>query len=194
MRTLRPALVLFALFTLVCGVVYPLMVTGLAQLVWPAQARGSVVRVDGHAVGSTLVGQAFTNPGYLWGRPSATGYDAHTSSGTNLGPRDPRLVAALTERATALAATAPGRAVPIELITASASGLDPHVSPAAARFQIARIAAARGAAPADVAAIVEAAIEPPTLGILGAPRVNVLAVNLALDRKLGPPRSTVTAP
>lgn len=189
MRTLRPALTLFALFTLVCGVVYPLVVTGLAQVVWPAQARGSVVRVDGHAVGSALVGQAFTNPGYLWGRPSATGYDAHTSGATNLGPRDPRLVAALTERATALAATAPGRPVPIELITASASGLDPHVSPAAARFQIERIAAARGVAPADVAAIVEAAVEPPTLGILGAPRVNVLAVNLALDRKLGPPRA-----
>lgn len=189
MRTLRPALTLFALFTLVCGVVYPLVVTGLAQVVWPAQARGSVVRIDGHAVGSALVGQAFTNPGYLWGRPSATGYDAHTSGATNLGPRDPRLVAALTERATALAATAPGRPVPIELITASASGLDPHVSPAAARFQIERIAAARGVAPADVAAIVEAAVEPPTLGILGAPRVNVLAVNLALDRKLGPPRA-----
>ncbi len=189
MRTLRPALTLLALFTLVCGVVYPLVVTGLAQLVWPAQARGSVVRVDGHAVGSARVGQAFTNPGYLWGRPSAIGYDAHTSGATNLGPRDPRLVAALTERAAALAATAPGRPVPIELITASASGLDPHVSPAAARFQIERIAAARGVAPAAVAAIVEAAVEPPTLGILGAPRVNVLAVNLALDRRLGPPRA-----
>ena len=132
---------------------------------------------------------AFTDPGYLWGRPSATGYDAHTSSGTNLGPRDPRLVAALTERAAALAATAPGRPVPIELITASASGLDPHVSPAAARFQIARIAAARGVTPAEVAAIVDAAVEPPTLGVLGASRVNVLAVNLALDRRLGRPRA-----
>ena len=189
MRTLRPALSLLALFTLVCGVVYPLAVTAAARLAWPRQAAGSVVRVDGRAVGSTLVGQAFTDPGYLWGRPSATGYDAHASSGTNLGPRDPRLVAALTERATALAATTPGRPVPVELITSSASGLDPHVSPAAARFQIARIAAARGVAPADVAAIVEAAVEPPTLGVLGAARVNVLAVNLALDRRLGPPRA-----
>ena len=189
MRTLRPALSLLALFTLVCGVVYPLAVTAAARLAWPRQAAGSVVRVDGRAVGSTLVGQAFTDPGYLWGRPSATGYDAHTSSGTNLGPRDPRLVAALTERAAALAATAPGRPVPIELITASASGLDPHVSPAAARFQIARIAAARGVTPAEVAAIVDAAVEPPTLGVLGASRGNVLAVNLALDRRLGRPRA-----
>ena len=190
MRTLRPALVLFALFTLVCGVVYPLAVTGVARVAWPAQARGSVVHVDGRAVGSTLVGQAFTSPGYLWGRPSATGYDAHTSGGTNLGPRDPRLIAALTERAATLAATAPGRAVPIELITASASGLDPHVSPAAARFQIDRIAAARGVAPAAVAALIEAAVEPPSLGFLGAARVNVLAVNLALDRRLGQLGST----
>lgn len=190
MRTLRPALVLFALFTLVCGVVYPLAVTGVARVAWPAQARGSVVHVDGRAVGSTLVGQAFTSPGYLWGRPSATGYDAHTSGGTNLGPRDPRLIAALTERAATLAVTAPGRAVPIELITASASGLDPHVSPAAARFQIDRIAAARGAAPAAVAAIIEAAVEAPSLGFLGAARVNVLAVNLALDRQLGQLGST----
>lgn len=189
MRTLRPALVLFALFTLLCGVLYPLAVTGVARLVWPAQARGSVVRVDGHAVGSRLVGQAFTNPGYLWGRPSAAGYDARTSSGTNLGPRDPRLVAALTERAAALAATAPGRPVPIELITSSASGLDPHVSPAAARFQIDRIAAARGVALTAVAPIIEGAIEAPTLGVLGAPRVNVLAVNLELDRRLGPPHA-----
>lgn len=190
MRTLRPALVLFALFTLVCGVVYPLAVTGVARVAWPAQARGSVVHVDGRAVGSTLVGQAFTSPGYLWGRPSATGYDAHTSGGTNLGPRDPRLIAALTERAATLAVTAPGRAVPIELITASASGLDPHVSPAAARFQIDRIAAARGVAPAAVAALIEAAVEPPSLGFLGAARVNVLAVNLALDRQLGQLGST----
>ena len=190
MRTLRPALVLFALFTLVCGVVYPLAVTGVARVAWPAQARGSVVHVDGRAVGSTLVGQAFTSPGYLWGRPSATGYDAHTSGGTNLGPRDPRLIAALTERAATLAVTAPGRAVPIELITASASGLDPHVSPAAARFQIDRIAAARGVAPAAVAALNEAAVEPPSLGFLGAARVNVLAVNLALDRRLGQLGST----
>lgn len=189
MRTLRPALILFALLSLVCGVLYPLAVTGLAQVAWPTQANGSVVRVDGRAVGSTQIGQAFTSPGYLWGRPSAIDHDARTSAGTNLGPRDPRLVAALTERAAALAATAPGRPVPIELITASGSGLDPHVSPAAARFQIDRIAAARGVAPATVAAIVEAAIEPPTLGVLGAARVNVLAVNLALDRQLGARRA-----
>jgi K+-transporting ATPase ATPase C chain len=189
MRTVRPALILLALFTLLCGVIYPLAVTAAARLAWPRQAGGSVVRVDGRVVGSTRVGQAFTDPGYLWGRPSATGYDARTSAGTNLGPRDPRLVAVLTERAAALAATAPGRPVPIELITASASGLDPHVSPAAARFQIERVAAARGVAPAEVAAIVEAAVEPAALGVLGAPRVNVLAVNLALDRRLGPPRA-----
>lgn len=189
MRTVRPALILLALFTLVCGVLYPLAVTAAARLAWPRQAGGSVVRVDGRAVGSTLIGQAFTDPGYLWGRPSATGHDARTSGGTNLGPTDPRLTAALRARATALAATAPGRAVPIELITASASGLDPHVSPAAARFQIDRIATARGVAPAVVAAIVDAAIEPPTLGVLGAARVNVLAVNLALDRRLGRPRA-----
>ncbi len=187
MRTLRPALILLAAFTLLCGVLYPLAVTGAATLVWPHQARGSVVDAGGHAVGSALIGQTFTNPGYLWGRPSAVAYDARTSMGSNLGPRDPRLVEALRERAVALARTASGRAVPIELITASASGLDPHVSPAAARYQIERVAAARKVPPATVAAIIEAAVEPPTLGFLGAARVNVLAVNLALDRKLGPP-------
>lgn len=183
MSTLRPALRLLAVLTLVCGVGYPLAVTTAAQALWPHQANGSIVRVDGRAVGSTLIGQAFTAPGYLWGRPSAIGHDARTSGGRNWGPRDPRLVEAVRARAAALGA--PGVAVPVDLVTASASGLDPHVSPAAARLQIARIAEARGVAPAAVAAIIDAAVESPTLGVLGASRVDVLTVNLALDRQLG---------
>lgn len=183
MSTIRPALRLLAVLTLVCGVLYPLTVTGAAQVLWPRQARGSIITVDGQAVGSTLIGQDFTDPRYLWGRPSATGYDARTSGGRNWGPLDPRLTAAVRERAAAVAA--PGAAVPIELVTASGSGLDPHVSPAGARLQIARIAAARGVTPAAVTAVIDAAIEAPSFGMLGAARVNVLAVNLALDRQLG---------
>lgn len=183
MSTLRPALRLLAVLTLVCGVLYPLTVTVAAQALWPHQASGSIVRVDGRAVGSALIGQAFTDPRYLWGRPSAIDHDARTSAGRNWGPRDPRLTAAVRARAAEVGA--PGVAVPVDLVTASGSGLDPHVSPAAARLQIARIATARGVTPAAVAAVIDAAIEAPTLGVLGAPRVNVLAVNLALDRQLG---------
>lgn len=181
MSTLRPALRLLAVFTILCGGLYPLVVTGAARALWPRQAAGSLVRVDGRVVGSTLIGQAFTAPGYLWGRPSAVGHDARTSGGRNWGPRDPRLTAAVRSRAGELHVA--GAAVPVDLVTASGSGLDPHVSPAAARVQIPRIAAARGVAPAAVAAVIDAAIEPPTLGVLGAPRVNVLAVNLALDQR-----------
>lgn len=180
MSTLRPALRLLVVLTLVCGVLYPLTVTVAAQALWPRQANGSIVRVDGRAVGSALIGQGFTDPRYLWGRPSATGHDARTSGGRNWGPRAPRLTAAVRERAAAFEGT-----VPVELVTASGSGLDPHISPAGARLQIARIAAARGVAPTAVAAIIETAIEAPTFGVLGAPRVNVLQVNLALDRQLG---------
>lgn len=183
MSTLRPALRLFVVLTLLCGVLYPLTVTVAAQALWPHQANGSIIRVDGHAVGSELIGQAFTDPRYLWGRPSAVDNNARTSGARNWGPLDPRLTAAIRERAAAV--QAPGVAVPIDLVTASASGLDPHVSPASARLQIPRIAAARGVAPEAVAAVIEHALERPTFGVLGAPRVNVLTVNLALDRQLG---------
>ena len=191
---LRPALVLLGLLTLLTGVVYPVVVTGIAQLVFPSQANGSLV-VDGggQVAGSALIGQSFEGaPGYLWGRPSATGPVPYTaldteagtgSSGSNLGPLNPALAEAVRTRADLLRAADPGNTapVPVDLVTASASGLDPHVSPAGAAYQTARIARARGIAPADVARIVAENTEARTLGILGEPQVNVLAVNRALD-------------
>lgn len=183
LRELRPALVLLLLLTVLTGGVYPLLVTGAAQAITPGAARGSLLAVDGRVVGSTLIGQAFDDPRYVWGRPSAVGYNALTSSGTNQGPRSDALREAVTARIAALGAPGP---VPVDLVTASGSGLDPHVSPAAARFQVPRIASARGRTVAEVAPIVEAAIERPALGFLGEARVNVLAVNLALDRAFGP--------
>ena len=186
LRELRPALVLLLLLTVLTGGLYPLLVTGVAQAVTPRAASGSLLRVDGHVVGSTLIGQAFDDPCYVWGRPSAVGYNALTSSGTNQGPRSEALREAVTARIAALGATGP---VPVDLVTASGSGLDPDVSPAAARFQVPRVAAARGRTPAEVAAIIDAAIVRPALGFLGEARVNVLAVNLALDRAFGTARS-----
>ena len=190
---LRPALVLLGLFTLLTGVVYPAVVTGVAQAVFPTQAGGSLIRQDGRAVGSALVGQEFApNPAYVWGRPSATGPAPYTafngetatgSSGSNLGPTNPALAEAASARAALLRAADPGNTapVPVDLVTASGSGLDPHVSPAGAAYQAARVARARGLALADVQRLVAAHTEGRTLGILGEPRVNVLALNLALD-------------
>jgi len=174
--------------TLVFGLLYPLLVTALAQLAFPWQANGSLLVEQGLVVGSRLVGQRFSAPGYFWPRPSATSplpYNAAASAGGNQGPTAPSLAAALVERAAALrahpaiAAEAP---IPVDLITDSASGLDPHISPAAARYQLPRVAAERGLDPAVLAALVEAQVEPRWLGILGEPVVNVLALNLALDR------------
>jgi K+-transporting ATPase ATPase C chain len=189
MRTeLRPALVLLLVFTVLTGLVYPLVLTGVAKLVFPRQAEGSLIVRDGRAVGSRLVGQPFSDPRYFWGRRSATApvpCDASASAGSNLGPLNPALLDAARGRLAALRAADPGarRPVPVDLVTASGSGLDPHISPAAAEFQVARVARARGLAPAEVRAVVRRHTEGRTLGILGEPRVNVLELNLALDER-----------
>ncbi|HET8937155.1 MAG TPA: potassium-transporting ATPase subunit KdpC [Polyangiales bacterium] len=184
---LRVATVLLALFTLITGVVYPVAMTALAQAVFPAQSNGSVVYRDQKLVGSALIGQRFESPQYFWGRPSATSpfaYNAGASSGSNLGPSHPALAAAVRERVHALRASDPTRAsqpVPVDLVTASGSGLDPHISPAAALYQTARVSRARGLPEERVRALVYSCIEPRTLGFLGEPRVNVLRLNLLLD-------------
>ena len=183
---LRPALVLFVLLTLLTGVAYPLVVTGAAQALFPAQAAGSLIVRDGKPVGSELIGQNFADPGHFWGRPSATGpmpYNAAASSGTNQGPLNPALLDAVKGRIAALRAADPGNTspVPVDLVTASPSGLDPHISPAAARYQVARVASARGLTLASVQALVDQQTEKPLMGFLGEPRVHVLRLNLALE-------------
>jgi K+-transporting ATPase ATPase C chain len=183
---LRPALVLFVLLSALTGLLYPLAVTGAAQALFPAQAAGSLVVRDGQSIGSTLIGQNFSDPKHFWGRPSATApmpYNASASGGSNQGPLNPALTEAVKGRIEALRAVDPGntQAVPVDLVTASASGLDPHISPAAARYQAARVARLRGM-PADrVERLIEDHTEAPLWGLLGEPRVNVLALNLALD-------------
>lgn len=183
---LRPALVLFVLLTLLTGVAYPLVVTGAAQALFPAQAAGSLIMRDGKPVGSELIGQNFTDPKHFWGRPSATGpmpYNAAASSGANQGPLNPALTDAVKARIAALRAADPGNTspVPVDLVTASSSGLDPHISPAAARYQAARVASARGLTLASVQALVDQQTEKPLMGFLGEPRVHVLRLNLALE-------------
>jgi potassium-transporting ATPase KdpC subunit len=182
----RPALVLFVLLTLLTGVVYPLLVTVVAQAAFPNQANGSLVLRDGAVAGSSLIGQPFDDPKYFWSRPSATApfaYNAGASSGSNLGPLNPALVDAVKARVDALRAADPGNPAPIpaDLVTASASGLDPHVSPAAARWQVGRVARARGLDPAAVEALVARNTEGRQWGFLGEQRVNVLTLNFALD-------------
>lgn len=185
----RAALVSTVFFTLLLGVAYPLAVTGVAQVAFPAQAGGSLLRdPQGHVIGSRLLAQGFARPEYLHPRPSAAGpggYDASASSGSNLGPLNPTLIARVGKDAAALSSEAAGRPVPADAVTTSASGLDPHVSPANARMQVARIAAARGVAPAEVARVVEGQVRAPALGFLGQPTVNVLEANLALDAAFG---------
>lgn len=185
-KLLRQAFVLLLLMTVITGVLYPLAATGLAQLLFPRQANGSLIVKDGTPVGSVLIGQSFTEPKYFWGRPSATApnpYNASASSGSNLGPTNPALTEAVKQRIAALRAADPGNhaPVPVDLVTASGSGLDPEISPAAAQYQLARVARARGLSPARVQALVNACTRGRQLGLLGEPRVNVLQLNLALD-------------
>jgi potassium-transporting ATPase KdpC subunit len=185
---LRPALVSMGLFTLILGLAYPLAVTGIAQMLLPAQADGSLIRRDGQVVGSALIGQAFTRPSYLHGRPSAAGrdgYDASASSGSNLGPLHEDLIARVRENAEALRAEAAGAVIPSDAVTTSASGLDPDISPDYAELQAARIAGARGVPVARVREVIAGHVQGRTLGLLGQPRVNVLQTNLALDAAFG---------
>jgi potassium-transporting ATPase KdpC subunit len=187
----RSASVLLFAFTVITGVAYPAFVTTAAGVLFPAAAQGSLIEAGGEVRGSSLIGQPFTRPGYFWPRPSATAtpYDASASSGSNLGPTNPALREAVAQRVATLRAADPDNTapVPVDLVTSSASGLDPHVSPAAALYQVGRVAKARGLGAAEVRALVLARVEPATLGVLGEPRVNVLALNLALDALAGGP-------
>jgi len=185
---LRPALMSLILFTVITGVVYPLVVTGIAQVLFPFQANGSMIVKDGKVLGSALIGQPFDDPNYFWSRPSATspfGYNAGASTGSNLSPTNPDLVKAVQGRVEALRAADPGNTapVPVDLVTASGSGLDPHISPAAALYQVSRVARERKFSTDTVRTLVERHTEGRWLGFLGEPRVNVLTLNLALDGK-----------
>jgi len=187
MRSLiRPALMLLLLFTLLTGLVYPLAVTGVAQLLFPRQANGSLILVNGKPAGSALIGQPFSDPKYFWGRLSATGpypYNAAASSGSNLGPTNPALLDEVNARISALKAADPRNSlpIPVDLVTSSGSGLDPDISVAAALYQLPRVARLRGLSQSAVRALVDKYTHGRTLGFLGEPRVNVLELNLALD-------------
>ncbi len=183
---LRPAVISFVVLTLLTGIAYPLLVTGISQATMSAKANGSLIVKDGKTAGSSLIGQSFSDPKYFWGRPSATGpvpYNAGASSGSNLGPTNPALMDAVKARVQALRDVDPGNTalVPVDLVTASASGLDPHISPAAAEYQIARVARVRNLNPDAVRRLVTAHTDGRQFGILGEPRVNVLELNLVLD-------------
>jgi K+-transporting ATPase ATPase C chain len=185
-RQLRPTLVIFVALTLLTGIVYPLVVSALAWTVFPGAAHGSLIVKDGKTVGSRLIGQPFDDDKYFWSRPSATGpypYNGGASMGSNLGPINPALLDAVKQRVAEAKFKHPDQNgdVPIDLVTASGSGLDPHISPAAAYYQVERVAAARNLPPGEVQTLLDRHIEPRALGILGEPRVNVLLLNLALD-------------
>ena len=183
---LCPALLILMALTLITGFLYPLVITGVAQVLFPRQANGSLILIDGKPVGSSLIGQPFDAPKYFWGRPSATSpfpYNAAASSGSNLGPTNEALIKAVQARIDALKAVDPDNSLPlpVDLVTASGSGLDPHISPASAGYQVTRVARARGMEEGVVRQLVSLYTEGRQLGILGEPRVNVLALNLALD-------------
>jgi K+-transporting ATPase ATPase C chain len=187
-KILRQSVVMLVLLTLVTGIVYPLLVTGIAQAIFPRSANGSLIERNGKIAGSELIGQPFSDPKYFWSRPSATApfaYNSAASTGSNHGPTNPALADAVKQRIEALRAADPGNAMPVpaDLVTASGSGLDPHISPAAAAYQITRVARARNVSVRDVEQRVAAATERRTFGVLGEPRVNVLKLNLALDGK-----------
>lgn len=189
-NTLKPALVLFLVLTFLTGIVYPLLVTGLAQGLFPSKAHGSLIVQDGKVIGSTLIGQSFTDPAHFWGRPSATGpmaNNAAASSGSNQGPMNPALTEAVKARVAALRTADPSNtaAVPVDLVTTSASGLDPHISQAAAQYQLGRVAKARQLSTQVVQSLIDQATQRPVLGLLGEPVVNVLQLNLALDAHSG---------
>ena len=180
---LRPALAVLIGLMLITGLAYPAAVTAVAQLAFPSQANGSMIMADGRTVGSTLIGQAFSDARYFWGRPSAAGqgYDGMSSGGSNLGPTSRALIERVQADVDRLRAANGDAPIPVDLVTASASGLDPDISPAAAAYQVARVAAARGLDPATVEAAVARHTEGPLLGFLGQPRVRVLELNLDLD-------------
>lgn len=187
LKELKPALVVFAMLTALTGAAYPALITGIAQVAFPDQANGSLIVQDGKAVGSRLIGQTFSDPGHFWGRPSATApmsFNAASSGGSNQGPLNPALEEAVKGRIEALKASDPGQTapIPVDLVTASGSGLDPHISVAAAQWQVPRVARTRNLSETQVRELIAGNTEGRQLGVLGEPRVNVLVLNLALDK------------